>query len=252
MIRQLKFFLRSFGIDVRRYRPEPSPGSQHRRVGDMRGLLEDVRARGFMPRGIIDVGANQGDWTRMALSVFPDAHVIMIEPQVEMVASLEALCREKSNVSLVKAGAGSEPGQLVQTIWDDLAGSSFLPPEDAVLQKKGRQRLTPVVTIDSVLAGRGRFHPDLVKLDIQGFELKALAGAASIFDRGEMLVLEVSLFEFMAGQPMAHDVIAFMADRSYEIYDTPGFLRRPFDGALGQMDIAFVRKNGYLRSRNDW
>jgi FkbM family methyltransferase len=218
----------------------------------MGGLLEDVRARGFVPRGILDVGANRGDWTRMALSVFPDAHVIMIEPQVEMIASLETLCREQSNVSLVKAGAGSEPGQLLQTIWEDLAGSSFLPPEDAVLQKKGRQRLTPVVTIDSVLASRSHFHPDLVKLDIQGFELKALAGATSIFGRAEMLVLEVSFFEFIAGQPTARDVIAFMGDRGYEIYDVPGFLRRPFDGALGQMDIAFARKNGYLRSSSKW
>ena len=188
----------------------------------------------------------------MALRVFPDAHVILIEPQVEMVAPLEALCCENVNVSLVKAGAGSQPGQLLQTIWEDLAGSSFLPPEDAALQKKGRQRLTPVVTIDSVLAGHAGFHPDLVKLDIQGFELQALMGATSIFGRAEMVLLEVSLFEFMAGQPTARDVIVFMGDRGYEIYDFPGFLRRPFDGALGQMDIAFVKKNGFFRSSNEW
>jgi FkbM family methyltransferase len=188
----------------------------------------------------------------MALQVFPGAAVIMIEPQIEMVAPLEALCREKSNLSLVKAGAGSEPGQLLQTIWEDLAGSSFLLPEDAVLQSEGRQRMTPIVTIDSVIAAHSHFHPDLVKLDIQGFELKALSGAASIFGRTEMLILEVSLFEFMAGQPTARDVIAFMGDRGYEIYDVPGFLRRPFDGALGQLDIAFARKSGCLRSSNQW
>jgi FkbM family methyltransferase len=218
----------------------------------MRELLEDVRARGFVPRGIIDVGANRGEWTRMALAVFPGAHVIMIEPQAEMVASLETLCREQANVSLVKAGAGSEAGQLLQTIAEDLAGSSFLPPGNALLREKGRQRLTPMVTIDSVLAGRSEFQPDLLKLDIQGFELKALAGAASIFGRAEMLILEAALFEFMPGQPTAREVIAFMGDRNYEIYDVPGFLRRPFDGALGQMDIAFVRKNGCLRSSNKW
>jgi FkbM family methyltransferase len=244
--------MRSFGVDVHRYPPRTSPGSQHRQVGNMRELLEDVQARGFVPRGFIDVGANRGDWTRMALQVFPNADVIMIEPQIEMVALLEAFCCEKPNISLVKAGAGSEPGQLLQTIWEDLEGSSFLPPENALLQKKGTQRLTPIVTIDSVLAERNQFHPDLVKLDIQGFELKALAGATSIFDRTEMLILEVSLFEFMAGQPTARDVIAFMGEKGYEIYDIPGFARRPFDGALGQMDIAFVRKNGCLRSNYQW
>jgi hypothetical protein len=112
--------------------------------------------------------------------------------------------------------------------------------------------LTPVVTIDSVLAGYSGFQPDFVKLDIQGFELKALAGATSIFGRTEMLILEASLFAFTAGQPTARDLITFMGDRGYEIYDVPGFLRRPFDGALGQMDIAFVQKSGFFRKSNQW
>jgi FkbM family methyltransferase len=241
-----------FGIEVGRYLPEPIPGSQHRCVGDMSRFLEDVRARGFVPRGVIDVGANQGNWTKMALRVFPEAHVIMIEPQIEMASLLEALCHEKPNVSLVKAGAGSQQGMLLQTIWEDLAGSSFLPPKDPALEKKGMQRLTPVVTIDSVLEGRSQFCPDLVKLDIQGYELTALAGATSVFGRSEMMILEVSLYQFMAGQPTALDVIAFMGARGYEIYDIPGFLRRPFDGALGQIDVAFVRRNGTLRLSNQW
>lgn len=188
----------------------------------------------------------------MALSVFPKARVIMIEPLDEMVGSLERVCRDHTAVEFVKAGAGSEPGQMVQTIWADLVGSSFLPQEDAGLLKEGRQRLTPIVTLDSVLAGRDYLHPDLIKMDIQGFELKALAGATSVFGRAEMLILEVSLFEFMVGQPLAREVIAFMGERGYEIYDVAGFLRRPLDGALGQMDLAFVRTDGFLRSRQDW
>jgi FkbM family methyltransferase len=218
----------------------------------MQRLLEDVRARGFVPRGIIDVGANRGDWTRMALSVFPEAHIIMVEPQAEMVSPLEALCRQNPALSLMKAGVGSEPGQLLQTIWDDLAGSSFLPREDVALQAKGKQRLTQITTIDSLLGERGDFYPDLIKVDIQGFELKALTGAASTFGRTEMFIVEVSLFEFMTGLPTAREVIAFMGTRGYELYDVPGFLRRPSDGALGQMDLAFAKSNGVLRSSHKW
>jgi FkbM family methyltransferase len=218
----------------------------------MRRFLEDVRARGFIPRGIIDVGANRGDWTKDALSVFPAAHIIMVEPQAEMMFPLETLCRQNSAVSLIKAGVGSEPGRLFQTIWEDLAGSSFLPSEDVALQAKGKQRLTPITTIDSILSERRDFHADLVKLDIQGFELKALMGAGSTFGRAEMFIVEVCLFEFMTGQPTAREVIAFMGARGYELYDVPGFLRRPSDGALGQVDLAFARSNGLLRSSHRW
>ena len=239
--RQLRSLLRAFGIDVRRYRSEGVPGSDARRVGDIESFLQDLRSRGFTPRGILDVGANRGDWTRLALRVFPGAKVILFEPQAEMVDPLEALCRENTNLFLVKAAAGRQPGQLYQTIWDDLAGSSFLPLEDPALRDQGKQRLTPVVTIDSVLADRPHFSPDLVKLDIQGFELEALAGASSVFGIAELMVLEVSLYEFMPKQPILREVITFMGDHGYEVYDVPGFLRRPFDGALGQTDIAFAR-----------
>jgi hypothetical protein len=64
-----------------------------------------------------------------------------------------------------------------------------------------------------ILSEHPDFHPDLVKLDIQGFELKALMGATSTFSRTEMFIMEVSLFEFFNGQPLAREVIAFMAER---------------------------------------
>jgi len=52
--------------------------------------------------------------------------------------------------------------------------------------------------------------------------------------------------------PVFSDVINFMLARDYVVYDFAGFLRRPLDGALGQCDICFVKKNGFLRKSNDW
>jgi hypothetical protein len=52
--------------------------------------------------------------------------------------------------------------------------------------------------------------------------------------------------------PIFHEVIAFMAERGYFAYDFPGFLRRPYDGALGQVDICFAKHDGVLRTTNRW
>jgi hypothetical protein len=30
------------------------------------------------------------------------------------------------------------------------------------------------------------------------------------------------------------------------------FLRRPLDGAIGQCDICFVKKDGFLKKSNEW
>jgi FkbM family methyltransferase len=177
----------------------------------------------------------------------------MIEPQDEMDPCLSRLAAEIPACHYVKAAVGREEGELIQTIWEDLAGSSFLPKPDAEKLKIGKQRKTKVTTIDTLLAGPYTgFHPDLVKLDIQGFELEALSGAQATFGKTEIFILETSLFEFMPRQPITREVIAFMSDRGYELYDITEYLRRPFDGALGQVDLAFVKSLGRFRAKSSW
>ncbi len=228
------------------------PGSDRRPLCDFQAFLEDVKARGLAPQLILDVGANYGKWTRMAKMVFADASFLLIEPQAEMREALDELCASYDEMDWVEVGAGSKTGKLALTIWEDLAGSSFLPKVEEQLLQEGQQREVDILTIDSLLAERSLGIPELVKLDIQGFELEALRGATSLFGVTELIILEVNLFSFMENQPTVREVIVFMGERGYEMYDIPGFLRRPHDGALGQLDIAFVKKNGILRRTNNW
>ena len=247
--------LGKFGYTIRRTSTlcGGKPGSRTRPIGACDLFLEDIRARGFIPRGIIDVGANRGDWTRLALAVFPKTPVLMIEPQDEMEVSLSELTRAMPNCHFVKAGAGREPGELVQTIGDDPEGSSFLPPVNADLLRAGKQRKTPIVTLDNLLAGTyPQFVPDLVKLDVQGFEFEVLAGGESLFGRTEVFILETSLFRFMPNCSLTREVIPYMSARGYELYDIPGYCRRSYDGALGAVDLAFVKAAGSFRQLTDW
>jgi FkbM family methyltransferase len=246
----LKSFLLSRGIEVRRI---SRPGAPQRPIASVRCFLEDIKARGFSPRGIIDVGANRGDWTRLALSVFPDTPTIMIEPVDELEAKLSQLVTEMPTCRYVKAAVGREESELVLTVYEDLIGPTFLADPDYEQLESGRQRKTKVTTIDILMRGLDvDFHPDLVKLDIQGFELEALSGAQTIFDKTEVFILETSLFQFYSSTPITRNVISFMADRGYELYDITEYLRRPHDGALGQLDLAFVKSQGIFRSESVW
>ncbi len=230
----------------------PEPASRQRPIADLTSFLEDVRARDFQPQGIVDVGAHRGDWTRLAASVFPHAEFLLLEPLAEMASDLNRTAAELPRCTYLPHGAGPENGEFFQTVTPDLAGSSYLPKPKPEKIDAGQQRKTRVVTLDSVLAERPTFAPDLVKLDVQGFELEVLAGANTLFGRTELFILETSLFSAARRLPTTRDVIAFMAARNYEIYDVTGFLRRPLDGALGQIDLAFAKADGQLRRDLRW
>ncbi len=234
----------------------PEPGSPGRPIGHVWSFLEDVKARGLIPRGILDVGAHKGNWTRAALRIFPGTPVTLIEPLDEMEERLSELVREVPGCHYIKAGAGRTDGERELTVSRDLYGSSYLtnPTEGVdVGTEEPIRRKTLVKTIDGILRDSfPAFEPDLIKLDTQGYELEVLSGADSVFGRTELFIVETSLYQFMPGMPSTREVIAFMADRGYELYDVTEYLRRPLDGALGQIDLAFAMRDGKLRRSHEW
>ncbi len=229
-------------------------GTDKRPIGNMKMLLEDLKKRGLKCKTILDIGANNTEYSRMAKKVFPNADFCLVEPQIEMKEHLEDFCKEFKGSVYFLAGAGPKSDTMVLTIWDDLAGSSLVPKKDEKLKALGKQREIEIITIDGLIESGSINLPEFVKLDIQGFELEALKGATKTFGYTEVYILEVALFPYNEApeMPELSDVINFMLARDYVVYDFPGFLRRPLDGALGQCDICFVKKNGFLKTSNNW
>ena len=226
---------------------------ENRPIGNIKFLLEDILNRGVKIKYILDVGANLGEWTRMAKEVFPDSIFYMIEPLSEMESNLNKVCKDFPGTKYFPNGAGSKIENHVMTTWSgDLAGANCLVKENEYLKSINKQRIIPIITIDSLIEKGEIEIPELVKLDIQGFELEALKGATKLFGTTEVFILETSLFEFTSGNPILSEVVIFMSEKGYEIYDFPGFLRRPFDGALGQIDVCFAKRKGILRASNAW
>jgi FkbM family methyltransferase len=205
------------GLDIRRLQP---PASHLRPIGEQASVLADLKARGFTPAVIFDIGAATGSWTAETAPIFPRAKFITVEPRA---TGLEPT---------VRAAVGAAEGTAVMTDWK--TGSTLLPTTDTDSPKYS----VPVTTLDRLAAQFGM--PDLVKLDVEGFELEALKGADTLWGRTEVFVIEVSLYRF-SGRPMLHEIVPFMADHAYFVYDVAGFIRRPYDGAVAMMDLCFSR-----------
>jgi FkbM family methyltransferase len=220
-------------------------------AGDMALGLKGLKSRGFEPKNILDVGANTGDWSRETSVIFPNATYYLIEPQLELKSSIDSFLKNHKG-KFILGGAGAKKGELLLTIWEDFAGSSFLLPNNEISNSGKQQRTVPIYAIDDLISEGEIPVPDVCKLDVQGFELEVLKGANSIFGKTEVIILEASLFEFMPNQPILGDIIEFLSAKSYVIYDLLGFSNRPYDKALGQVDICFVKKDSFLRENRRW
>jgi hypothetical protein len=63
----------------------------------------------------------------------------------------------------------------------------------------------------------GSHVPALLKVDVQGFELAALSGCASLLDRFAGVYVECSFVPLYAEQPIADEVLAYLRDQGFRL-----------------------------------
>ena len=108
-------------------------------------------------------------------------------------------------------------------------------------------------TLDGFMRDRECRLPILLKLDVQGFELEVLRGALEVLARSELVVMETSLIPYNKNAPLFAEVVRFMDQRDFVVFDFCGQLRRETDHALFQTDVVFVREDSSLRAaRKFW
>lgn len=203
--------------------------------------LKYLRDWGYCPETIVDVGAYQGDWTRMAKQVFPTAKVLMVEPQETKREILEVVCKLYSpDVFLETVLLGASEGKEVSFVEME-TGSSVFEENNTYASKKRVIKKTS--TLDKIIKTHDGWNKiDLLKLDVQGYELEVLDGAEACLDRCEFILMEASLIPVNIGCPLIADVIRFMDEKNFRLLDFCSQTRRR-DKALWQTDLLFIRND---------
>jgi FkbM family methyltransferase len=209
--------------------------------------LERLRNAGFQPELIFDVGAYQGDFAKMVLRNWPASTVACFEVQQDPLRRLRKASDQ--GIQVFECLLGAEPNDSVRLHLGETASSILT--EIASPQSKFAN--FPMRSIDDVvktdLDGRA---PELLKLDVQGYELEVLKGAEANLSRIQVVLAEVNLLDIHKGVPLLHKLVGWFAERNWVAFDICGLTRRPLDLALWQADFVFVPTNSPLRSDKRW
>lgn len=221
------------GLDLVRYNPRYAMGE-----------YAYVASLGI--RTVIDVGAHMGEFARMIKDVLPGAAIFSFEPLREEFQRLQQLAQNGSGITAFNYAVGDK-NETVEIHRSSYAQSSSLLPM-AELHKEAfpvsashTSERVEVKRLDDVLR-EFRLEPEmLVKIDVQGYEDRVIAGATETLARAKAVIVEVSFRELYEGQPLFDVIFGMLSERGFRYMGNLYQLLSPLDGAPLQADALFVR-----------
>ena len=194
----------------------------------------------FKPERILDVGAAHGHFVHVAQTIWPDAKYTAVEANEDCRPLLQRYDAE----IMIRCLAGQAGiRHYYKTKLDPVSGGNSLLRERSTAFDDSQVKIDQLncTTLDTLLEGR---QFDLIKLDTQGTEIEILSAGRAILDAAHVVILEASLIANNEGVPLMGDVIRFMADAGFLVFDFCG----PREGGhfclerRSQIDLIFVHQ----------
>jgi FkbM family methyltransferase len=177
--------------------------------------------RPLNPRVIFDIGANVGTWTLLAKALYPDCEIHAFEPLTQHATKFRAATSGIPGVTLHEVALGREGTSAKMHVNDLSDTSSILEPSET---GRCQWHFTTIEEVGLQLRGLDEYVsecriplPNLIKLDVQGFELEVLRHATKVLAHTKAVIAEVSFKEFYLGQCRFEDMVAFLAANKFSV-----------------------------------
>lgn len=210
-----------------------APSLEHRAV--LRRLAPDL---------LLDVGANRGQFSLQARLLMPTLPIHAYEPLRTEAAVFRAVHGCRKDVWLHEVALGATEERATIHISKSADSSSLLPigtEQTALFPDTGEvgRELIDMTTLDALADHWHGARNALLKIDVQGFELKVLIGARQALKHCRYVYAECSSIPLYTGQALFTEVRAFLQGEGFMLTDTVNEYR--LEGQLIQADYLFRR-----------
>lgn len=201
---------------------------------DMKKLLEKENPT------IVDGGASNGSTIVKFKQQFPNSTILAFEPVTN--TRLEENVSKYSNIHIFHNALGekNDIAFFNETEFSDT--SSILFPSDLDNEKHLKVKnsyIVRVVSLDDMVVKEHFVTIDIIKFDLQGYELNALKGSKDILkNQAKIVLVECSFKEFYVGQPLFCEIYQYMKSFGFDVWN---IYRGNHEGPIGFMDVLFIK-----------
>ncbi|MCW2780946.1 MAG: hypothetical protein JWR35_1395 [Marmoricola sp.] len=198
---------------------------------------------------VIDVGANTGQFGHQLRTSGYTGRIHSVEPLQSAYAQLEAAATGDPNWTTQRAAVSDQAGTITMNVSANSVSSSVLPILDRSTDAAPQTAYVaaeevPATTADEIVSTQ-RFEPEktLLKIDVQGYEMSVLGGAAKTLDRFAAIRTEMSLVALYDGQSLMPEMLEHLGGHGFDLwYVEPGW-SEPVTRRLLQLDGVFFRRD---------
>lgn len=194
------------------------------------------------PSTVIDVGVAYG--THPLYRAFPAAKFILVEPLRDYESAIGEIAKKYDCDVFYKAVGDSQGTEEINVDATKLV-TSTLADRTTLTATGGRleKRLIEVTTLDYIYSQIPNIaKPILLKIDTEGYELKALRGAESLLRVTDTVIAEVSIAKRFEGGYEFEDLILFMKKSGFYVFSILSLFQPAGELRPRFADIVFKRR----------
>ena len=215
----------------------------HNQVTNLDVIITSLKNKNFEPEYVVDVGCFKGIWTNKLLKFFPNSKYILFDADDKNIEYLDKLKFNYKNVNYkIKLLSDDEKEY---DFFSMASGSSIF--EEQTNYSREIKKINSSLLYNELPSEIKNTKSNLIKLDVQGAELKIMTGLKELINNFEVIILEVSLHKYNKDAPLFYDIIHYMKNKRFVLYDIYDLKRLgDKDSYLLQFDCVFLRDNSNL------
>lgn len=165
---------------------------------------------------VVDVGAFIGDWSACVSATVPGAHILAVEPTTSTFSVLKRRFEAEQRVVVEHAALGAASSRMALNTYEQRPSvNSLLPFKHAA---PAAAEVVDVTNGDDLCDRLGVAHIDLLKIDVEGYELDVLQGFIHLINDHNVDVIQFEYgFAYIEAGHSLSDCYQLLQSRGYTI-----------------------------------